>query len=143
MEQLLDGIQIKHFYKNYAGHSKKSLGINAWFMKMLRVIPNSLNINILVLLPHLLLSWGDDHLAIIANIAGKVTPSPRPSIILTAYKRYFRFAATGVTRVNTAVIKTPKFNQQSKFINQIALRWMVRYRYKVTYQSCNKDSLKI
>ena len=33
--------------------------------------------------PHLLLSAGLDHLASMASMAGKVTPSPRPSITRT------------------------------------------------------------
>ena len=32
---------------------------------------------------HLLLSCGDDHLASMASMAGKVTPSPSPSITRT------------------------------------------------------------
>ena len=43
-----------------------------------------------------------------ASIAGKTTPSPRPSIILTAYSKYtFWFDATGVRRVNIDVIRIP------------------------------------
>ena len=57
---------------------------------------------------YLLLSWGADHLANMASMAGKVTPSPSPSMILTAYSRYrWVWAARGVNRVKTAVIRIP------------------------------------
>ena len=77
-----------------------------------------------------------------ACIAGKVTPSPSPSIILTAVNMPTPvLAAAGVSSVRIEVIRTPKiikviFSMASKPIN---MRW-IRTGSKSFYEYKNIQS---